>query len=114
MTNTYHRSNLRPGGYIELFDVAMGHSTCDDDSLPETGSYLAKWDRLVLDCSYKWGSPVDSVLKYKEYLAEVGFTNIVEHEYIWPSNSWPKDHHHKVLGKPKLVNTIQSLCPIHG
>jgi len=89
--------NLRPGGYIELFDVVMGHSTCDDDSLPKD-SYLAKWDRLVLECSHKWGSPVDSVLKYKDYLAEVGFTNIVEHEYIWPSNSWPKDKHHKMIG----------------
>lgn len=89
--------NLRPGGYIELYDAVMGTGRCDDDSLPEH-SYLLQWDRLLVEASLKFGAPLNSALKYKEQLAEVGFTNIVQTEYPWPTNTWPKDRHAKLIG----------------
>ena len=71
---------------------------CDDGTLKEE-SPLLKWNRLWLEASLKLGKPLDSALHYKRQLAEAGFTNIVQHEYKWPTNSWPKDPNAQILGK---------------
>ena len=105
-------SNLRPGGYIELYDAVMGTGRCDDDSLPEH-SYLLQWDRLLVEASLKFGAPLNSALKYKEQLAEVGFTNIVQTEYPWPTNTWPKDRHAKLIGKHSLLTFRHGIFSTH-
>lgn len=88
--------HLRPGGYIELCDP-INPVRCDDGTLTED-SHLLKWNRLWLEAGAKIGFPLDSALHYKRQLAEAGFTNIVQHEYKWPTNDWPKNHDAKQLG----------------
>jgi len=89
-------SHLTPGGYIELFD-SVTPIACDDGTLPPD-SPLLKWSNLLLEASRKMGRPIDSVLQYKQQLADAGFVNIVQVEYKWPINPWPRDKKHKTLG----------------
>ena len=57
-----------------------------------------KWSRLWVEGSHKLGTPLDAAAKHKERLANAGFTNIVVHEFKWPSNTWPRDRDMKILG----------------
>jgi hypothetical protein len=43
------------------------------------------------------------VYKYKEWLANAGFVDIVEKKYKWPANRWPKDKKYKELGAWSLT-----------
>lgn len=51
------------------------------------------------------GRPLDSVLNYKKQLADAGFVNVVQTEYKWPTNPWPKERKHKNLGEELLHTT---------
>lgn len=37
--------------------------------------------------------------KFKEFLENAGFIDIVETHYQWPTNAWPKGRHNKLLGQ---------------
>lgn len=41
---------------------------------------------------------MNSALKYKQQLAEAGFTDMVEFKAKWPQNGWPRDPRHKQIG----------------
>lgn len=70
---------------------------CDDGTLDED-SALQRWSKLLLEATIKLGSPYDSALRYKQQLIEAGFQDVVEVEYKWPTNGWPRDRHHKEIG----------------
>ena len=61
-------------------------------------SKLLEWNRLLVEASKKLGSPLNSALNYKQQLKDAGFVNIVQHEFKWPSNDWPRDKDAKQLG----------------
>lgn len=84
---------------------------CDDGTLPEDSAVL-RWTKLLHEASNKLGSSLGSAEKYKEQLADAGFTNIVQVEYKWPMNTWPRDRKHKELGERKLLETLEAtvLC----
>ena len=88
---------LRPGGYIELCDPC-NPLRCDDGTLPEE-SALMRWSRMWSEGSKKLGVEFDAALSHKERLVNAGFASVVQREYKWPINTWPKDKDMKVLGK---------------
>ncbi|GAB1318277.1 S-adenosyl-L-methionine-dependent methyltransferase [Madurella fahalii] len=100
-------THLLPGGHIELCDVAFP-LVSDDGTLAED-SALKRWSSLVLEATAKFGSPLNSALKYKEQLADAGFRDVVQIEYKWPSNPWPKDRKFKELGAWSYENNVQGL-----
>ncbi|KAH7137874.1 S-adenosyl-L-methionine-dependent methyltransferase [Dactylonectria macrodidyma] len=87
---------LAPGGYVELqeIDVIM---KSDDGTLTEDHT-LGKWTKLLEEAAAKLGRPYEQTDKFKEIMAEVGFTDIVETRFKWPTNSWAKDKKYKELG----------------
>lgn len=91
------KSNLNPGGYIEVFDVCLPIK-CDDGSMPDDNITKVHFD-LILEATKKIGRDGDSAKLYKRQLEEVGFTGIVESMHRWPLNSWPKERKHKEIGK---------------
>jgi hypothetical protein len=92
-----HR-HLNPGGYIELADACP--LTCDDGSLPPDAP-LAQWSRHLVEASEKLGATMASPKDYKQQLLDAGFQDVVDLEYKWPTNPWPKDARHKEIGKLK-------------
>jgi len=88
---------LKPGGWIELCDT-ISPLTCDDGTMPPDCPLL-KWNKLLLEASVKLGATLDCALHYKERMEAVGFTNVTEVHYKWPTNSlWPKDPKYKAIG----------------
>ncbi len=71
---------------------------CVDDSMPED-SVLKKWAGLILEGTTKIGRPIDSARNYKQQLEKAGFVDIVEQQYLWPQNKWPKEKKLKEIGK---------------
>ena len=55
--------------------------------------------------------PMNSSLYHKQRLIDAGFVNIVEKNFKWPMNSWPKDPKMKDLGKSDLNALIIALGP---
>lgn len=88
--------HLNPGCYIELLDPT-NPVVCDDGSMPDNCA-LVQWNRHFLDASIKLGAPTNSANKYKQQLIDAGFINVVQVQYKWPINPWPKDPKYKNLG----------------
>ncbi|KAL0934655.1 TAM domain methyltransferase [Colletotrichum truncatum] len=101
--------SLEPGGYFEAQDMALPLG-CDDGTLtPE--SDLWKWVLLVMEGMEKFGRPVSAAQQWKELMEAVGFEDVVETVYKWPTNRWPRDKHYKDLGMWSLENMDQALEP---
>jgi hypothetical protein len=86
---------------------------CDDGTLSEDCP-LSQWARHMMDASAKLGAGFDGGSKYKQYLIDAGFEDVVEVTYKWPINTWPKDAKHKEIGTvtssyflPKILLTYE-------
>ena len=104
------RSNLNPGGFIELQDVIYP-ALSDDDTLPED-SPLKRWSVLINEAFRGNGRPLDSALHYEKQLADAGFTNIHVIREKWPQNRWPRDKKYKQLGEASLLQKPSSSSPL--
>ena len=60
---------------------------------------MVKWNQLLVEASKKLGATLDCSLHYREWMIAEGFTNVVQVNYKWPINSWPKDSKYKNLGR---------------
>ncbi|RKK62288.1 hypothetical protein BFJ69_g17039 [Fusarium oxysporum] len=95
--------NLTPGGHVELQDIDAFMKS-DDGTLTEAYA-LSKWCNLLREAAVKLGRPYIPTKELKEIMGKVGFTNIVETRFKWPSNCWPKDKKYKELGAWNNENT---------
>lgn len=85
----------------------MNPVTSDDGTLPADCS-LVKWNALLLEASLKLGARLDCASEHKERMIEAGFKNVVQVDFKWPINGWPKDPKYKNLGK--LPDSPTPLC----
>lgn len=53
----------------------------------------------MLEASVNLGCPLDTAKLCKTFLEEAGFEGVVEKEYMWPMNRWPKDKNLKEIGE---------------
>lgn len=67
-----------------------------DSSL--TGTHLERWTNLIMEGTSRLGKDWTRVRKYKEYLEEAGFVDVVERKYEWPVGTWAKGKRNKLLG----------------
>jgi hypothetical protein len=85
---------LRPGAYFELQDISP--MSCFDDSW--NGTELQRWNKLVTTAASALGMDWMKATKYKQYMLDAGFEDVQEVNLAWPSNTWPKGKHLKLLG----------------
>ncbi|KAE9371993.1 S-adenosyl-L-methionine-dependent methyltransferase [Stipitochalara longipes BDJ] len=85
----------RPGGYFELQDCIVPFR-CMDDSMK--GTTIERWVDLIMQATARIGKDWTRVKKYKEYLEEAGFVDVVEKKYEWPVGTWAKGKREKMLG----------------
>ncbi|KAH7110649.1 S-adenosyl-L-methionine-dependent methyltransferase [Dactylonectria estremocensis] len=88
--------NLVPGGYMEFQEVEV-QMRSDDSTLTENHP-LSKWCTRLDEACNILGRPWVVFADVKEIMAEVGFTDIVDSQFKWPINRWPKDKKFKELG----------------
>ncbi|KAE9374659.1 S-adenosyl-L-methionine-dependent methyltransferase [Stipitochalara longipes BDJ] len=99
--------NLKPGGWLEMQELA--HPIRNDDGTLTPEHTIYKWSHFLLEATRRIGSPCDNPTKYAEWMREAGFVNVQEVIYKWPSNPWPKDKKHKTLGLWNLANLLDGV-----
>lgn len=67
--------NMNPGGWIEFQDAEAGLS-CPDDTIE--GTALQRWSQLLIHGGLALGRDTDRVRHYADWLADVGFVDIVQ------------------------------------
>jgi hypothetical protein len=95
-------SNLSPGGYLEMVDMALP-VTSDDGTLKET-NFLHRMSVMTVQAAGNLGRPIDLAPKYKEMMEEAGFVDVTFRKFKWPSNIWPKDKRYKEMGRWNYAN----------
>ncbi|KAK4041210.1 Phosphoethanolamine N-methyltransferase [Parachaetomium inaequale] len=99
--------HLQPGGWIEVCDY-VSPMACDDGTL-KADSALKRWSDLLIEASVNLGATLASTVHYKQQMIDAGFQNVVQVEYKWPVNTWPKDPKHKEIGAWAHLNTMDAL-----
>jgi hypothetical protein len=87
--------HLAPGGWLEMQDADFP-ARCADDSL--AGTPLDQWYNYIVAGAALMGRDLGIAKKYKRWMEEIGFVNVQERLYRWPTNTWPKDPYLKKLG----------------
>ncbi|KAF4960892.1 hypothetical protein FSARC_10323 [Fusarium sarcochroum] len=88
--------NLTPGGYVELQDVDVIMDSDDGTLTPDTTLY--QWCRLLEEAAVRFDRTFENTANFKYIMSEIGFVDIVETRFKWPTNRWPKDQKYKELG----------------
>lgn len=101
------KSNLEPGGYFELQEVE-GFITSDDGTLSDD-SAMQKGGRLLRQACETIGRPFQSIPGLLTMMEEIGFVDIVSTKYKWPTNPWPRDEKHKLIGEWSFANNIEGI-----
>jgi hypothetical protein len=83
---------LEPGGYLELQDGCfpfqyIGESPRD--------SALYRWNEEVVAGGAKLCRPWTNVQHYKQWMEDVGFVDVVEKPFYWPTSAWAKGKYYK-------------------
>lgn len=97
---------LAPGGYIEIQDYELPPKSLDG-SVKETA--LERWGELLIEAAKVASRPIGCCESFKEWLENVGFVDIQQQVFVWPTNPWPKGDDEKTLGKWNLLNVTDGL-----
>lgn len=103
--------NLAPGGWVEYQDV--GWELVGADPASEIYCRASPVSRFMeLSALGVWnhaGRDVTVARKYKTWMREIGFTEIVEKVLLCPTNGWPLDPDDKLLGQYTHLDTQRLL-----
>jgi hypothetical protein len=99
-------NSLTPGGYLELQDFAFPPQFLGE---PPGESSLYKWGQLITEASVKLGRPWTNVPKYKQWLEEIGFEDVVEKKYYWPLSAWPEEDYYKLISTYAQADLLNGL-----
>lgn len=98
--------SLKPGGWIEIHDATF-EFLCTDGSC--TGSHIERWSQLILQSADVVGRDFLAPQKYKQWLMDAGFVDVVEDVGPLPGNPWPTDARNKDLGRWQVANFYRGL-----
>jgi hypothetical protein len=79
---------------------------------PPVTSDFYRWNELVVEGSTKIGRPWTNVVHYKRWMQEIGFEDVVEKSFYWPTNGWAKGRHYKQIGalfQADMLNGIEGM-----
>jgi hypothetical protein len=98
--------SLRPGGWFELQDASFPFLGADEKW---NGSAFQQWMSLLMDGAKAMGKDWNRVPRYKDYLVELGFEDVVEKRFNCPIGPWAKGQKNKTLGVWGRANILQGL-----
>lgn len=64
---------------------------------PPKDCALVKWNKLIVEGAQRSGRPWTNVRHYAQWMREIGFEDVEEKTFYWPTRPWPKDKHLKQL-----------------
>ncbi|KAF6808582.1 methyltransferase domain-containing protein [Colletotrichum sojae] len=99
--------NLTPGGYLELQEIDL-MPKCDDGTLKPDAA-MVRCFALLGEAANIVGRPFQDIPGLADIMREIGFVDIHIKTVKWPSNTWPKDNHHKLLGAWSNENFLRGI-----
>jgi trans-aconitate methyltransferase len=93
--------HTRPGGYLELQDGFFPIQSPDGTL---AGTTLEEWERKLAEGAKALWKDFQRFSKYKQYMEEAGYVDIVETKFAWLIGVWGKDPKLKLLGIWGRVN----------
>ena len=99
--------SLKPGGWMEMQDTCF--PMLSDDGTLAPGGALHTWNQLMVRGGEIAGREITVSARYKQWMLETGFVDVVEVKHKWPQNTWPKDPRYKELGSWTLTNILEGL-----
>jgi trans-aconitate methyltransferase len=96
--------HLKPGGWVEYQDVSLAFESDDKSHL---GTVLHKWGHLAIAGAAAKGRDIEVARKYREYLIEAGFVDVVEEKFKLYANGWHSDPTKKLIGKYSLISMLE-------
>jgi hypothetical protein len=100
---------LTPGGYLEMQDGSFPMKYVGE---PPVNSDLYKWNELVSEGARRSGRPWDNTQHYARWMREIGFEEVVEKNFYWPTSTWVKGDHLKQVAtycQLDLLNGLEGL-----
>ncbi|KAK3401541.1 S-adenosyl-L-methionine-dependent methyltransferase [Sordaria brevicollis] len=97
---------LKPGGWMEWQDY-YPHIQSLDNTI--AGTALERWTRMYVEGGQRLGRDMLAPRRYKEWMEETGFVNVVEEKLVIPGNPWPKGKDQKVMGIWQMTNFLEGL-----
>lgn len=94
-------ANLKPGGWMEYQDLLLN---IDSDDNSHRGTALHKWSYLALAGAAAKGRDLEASRKYKDYMIEAGFVDVVEIKFKGTGNPWPTTEPERTIGEYSLVS----------
>lgn len=101
--------SLEPGGYLELQDGCFPFEYIGE---APKDSALYKWNEVVTAGAAKSGRPWTNVPYYKKWMEEIGFEDVVEKSYYWPTSTWAKGKYFKEVAmywQEDLLNGLEAI-----
>jgi len=97
---------LAPGGWLEMQEIYFKPHSIDGT---HEGTALQSWNNTLIEgakkIGYDWWCPPN----YRQWFIDAGFEGVVERQYQWPSNTWPRGKKNKTLGLWMLANALDGL-----
>ncbi|KAL8949859.1 MAG: hypothetical protein Q9222_004076 [Ikaeria aurantiellina] len=118
--------HLKPGGWLEINDVA--HRFFSEDGCSEAVAPVLKWWRVVFQASSRAnGISLDDTYKHAQQMRDAGFIDVRERVFKWPvansadgGSSWTYSQKERKLGAlqiwsiPVLVEGMTKAAVQHG
>ncbi|KAF4631699.1 hypothetical protein G7Y89_g6432 [Cudoniella acicularis] len=101
--------SLSPGGYFEMQDVLFALESIDGTS---QGTAVEAWNAKIREGAAKIGRDWHCTTNYAQWFRDAGFECVVERQFKWPSNTWPKGKKQKTLGMWQLANGLDGLSAV--
>jgi hypothetical protein len=100
---------MSPGGYLELQDGIFPMKYIGE---PPVNSDLYKWNELVHEGTRRSGRLWNNTQHYAQWMRGIGFEDVVEKNFYWPTSTWPKGDYLKqvaLLFQLDLLNGLEGI-----
>lgn len=102
-------NNLAPGGYFELQDPTMPLRSIDGTI---EGTALDYWQKNTIAGAKNLGVDITQSMNFGALMREVGFEDVTERHFYWPTNTWAKGAKNKELGRWCMQNLLDGFGSI--
>ncbi|KAF3019014.1 hypothetical protein E8E14_013172 [Neopestalotiopsis sp. 37M] len=97
-------NSMAPGGWVEFQESALEVFQANPDF---QGDAIMRWTRGCQRGAAAMGRDIDVARKYKGWLQQAGFVDVVEKKILLPMSPWPQDAQFKEIGRWQMQNMIE-------
>ncbi|KAH8682535.1 S-adenosyl-L-methionine-dependent methyltransferase [Xylariales sp. PMI_506] len=99
-------NNLAFGGWIEFQESTIDMLQANAEF---PGDALQRWSSGCIKGAANAGRDVTCVLRYKQWLEEIGFVDVSMRKFCWTIGEWAGDPKSKLLGRYGLQDALEGI-----